>query len=233
VALEARRLSRGAGVARAVACLGEPPRGSRLSNRLTRGPIVRPGVKSFGQRSNDSNRTFVLMNRWWRARRARRRVARAGAEAADWRKEGPPGRRAVPGAMRWGPRPSSGCLFGPGESLGCGASRAEVRAATAVRRVEECEAAATSSRLLDFVDYVRAFTGLDTAVCAAVHYPSADRGRVVKADIPCSLGGGRRGFDPCQLRRTKRAFFPPLAIEMKLSPCHQTYICVFNVSNPD
>jgi hypothetical protein len=34
----------------------------------------------------------------------------------------------------------------------------------------------------------------------------------VKADIPCSLGGGRRGFDPRQLRRTKRAFFPPLAI---------------------
>ncbi len=24
--------------------------------------------------------------------------------------------------------------------------------------------------------------------------------------------GGRRGFDPRQLRRTKRAFFPPLAI---------------------
>jgi hypothetical protein len=35
---------------------------------------------------------------------------------------------------------------------------------------------------------------------------------VVKADIPCSLGGGRRGFDPSQLRRTKRAFFPPWAI---------------------
>jgi hypothetical protein len=30
----------------------------------------------------------------------------------------------------------------------------------------------------------------------------ADRGRVVKADIPCSRGGGRRGFDPRQLRRT-------------------------------
>ncbi len=40
----------------------------------------------------------------------------------------------------------------------------------------------------------------------------ADRGRVVKADIPCSLGGGRRGFDPRQLQRTKRAFFQPLAI---------------------
>ena len=26
------------------------------------------------------------------------------------------------------------------------------------------------------------------------------------------LRGGRRGFDPRQLRRTKRAFFPPLAI---------------------
>ena len=36
---------------------------------------------------------------------------------------------------------------------------------------------------------------------------SSDRGRVVKADILCSLGGGRRGFDPRQLRRTKRAFF--------------------------
>jgi hypothetical protein len=36
--------------------------------------------------------------------------------------------------------------------------------------------------------------------------------QVWQADIPCSLGGGRRGFDPCQLRRTKRAFIPPLAI---------------------
>ena len=36
-----------------------------------------------------------------------------------------------------------------------------------------------------------------------------NRGRVVMADIPCSLGGGRRGFDPRQPRRTKRAFFPP------------------------
>ncbi len=27
----------------------------------------------------------------------------------------------------------------------------------------------------------------------------ADRGRVVKANIPCYLGGGRRGFDPRQL----------------------------------
>jgi hypothetical protein len=26
------------------------------------------------------------------------------------------------------------------------------------------------------------------------------------------LRGGRRGFDPLELRRTKRAFFPPLAI---------------------
>jgi hypothetical protein len=41
---------------------------------------------------------------------------------------------------------------------------------------------------------------------------NADRGRVVKADIPCSLGGGRHGFDPRQLRRTKRAFIPLLAI---------------------
>jgi hypothetical protein len=39
-----------------------------------------------------------------------------------------------------------------------------------------------------------------------------DRGQVVKADIPCSFGSGRRGFDPRHLRRTKRAFFPPLAI---------------------
>ncbi len=40
----------------------------------------------------------------------------------------------------------------------------------------------------------------------------AYRGRVVKVDIPCSLGGGQRGFNPRQLRRTKRAFIPPLAI---------------------
>ncbi len=38
------------------------------------------------------------------------------------------------------------------------------------------------------------------------------RGREVKAGIPHSSGVGRRGFDPRQLRRTKRAFFPPLAI---------------------
>jgi hypothetical protein len=40
----------------------------------------------------------------------------------------------------------------------------------------------------------------------------ARRSREVKAGIPCSSGAGRRGFDPRQLRRTKRAFFPPLAI---------------------
>ena len=39
-----------------------------------------------------------------------------------------------------------------------------------------------------------------------------NHGRVVMADIPCSPGGGRCGFDPRQPRRTKRAFFPPLAI---------------------
>ncbi len=38
------------------------------------------------------------------------------------------------------------------------------------------------------------------------------RGREVKASIPHSSGMGRRGFDPRQLRRTKRAFFPSLAI---------------------
>ncbi len=46
----------------------------------------------------------------------------------------------------------------------------------------------------------------------AYHERNKDSGRLVKADIPCSLGGGRRGFDPRQLRRKKRAFFPPLAI---------------------
>ena len=40
-------------------------------------------------------------------------------------------------------------------------------------------------------------------------FPTENRGRVVMADIPCSLGGGRRGFNPRQPRRTKRAFFPP------------------------
>jgi hypothetical protein len=38
------------------------------------------------------------------------------------------------------------------------------------------------------------------------------RGREVKAGIPHSSGVGQRGFDPRQLRRTKRAFLPPLAI---------------------
>ncbi len=37
-------------------------------------------------------------------------------------------------------------------------------------------------------------------------------GRMVKAGIPHSSGVGRRGFDPRQLRRTKRAFFPLFAI---------------------
>jgi hypothetical protein len=40
----------------------------------------------------------------------------------------------------------------------------------------------------------------------------AHRSREIKAGIPCSSGAGRRGFDPRQLHRTKRAFFPPLAI---------------------
>jgi hypothetical protein len=44
-----------------------------------------------------------------------------------------------------------------------------------------------------------------------VTYPCR-RGREVKAGIPHSSGVGRRGFDPHQLRRTKRAFFPPSAI---------------------
>jgi hypothetical protein len=30
--------------------------------------------------------------------------------------------------------------------------------------------------------------------------------------VDFAAGVGRRGFDPRQLRRTKRAFFPPLAI---------------------
>ena len=34
----------------------------------------------------------------------------------------------------------------------------------------------------------------------------------VKAGVPNSSGVGRRGFDPRQLQRTKRTFFPPLAI---------------------
>ncbi len=38
------------------------------------------------------------------------------------------------------------------------------------------------------------------------------RSREVKAGIPCSSGAGRCGFDPRQLRRTKRVFFPPLAV---------------------
>ncbi len=38
------------------------------------------------------------------------------------------------------------------------------------------------------------------------------RSREVKAGIACSSGAGRRGFDPHQLQRTTRAFFPPLAI---------------------
>jgi hypothetical protein len=41
---------------------------------------------------------------------------------------------------------------------------------------------------------------------------NAPRSREVKAGIPCSSGAGRRGFNPRQLRRTKSAFFPPLAI---------------------
>jgi hypothetical protein len=40
----------------------------------------------------------------------------------------------------------------------------------------------------------------------------APRSQEVKADIPCCSGAGQRGFDPRQLRRTKRAFLPPLAI---------------------
>jgi hypothetical protein len=40
----------------------------------------------------------------------------------------------------------------------------------------------------------------------------APRSGEVEAGIPCSSRAGRRGFDPRQLRRTKRAFFPPLAI---------------------
>ncbi len=40
----------------------------------------------------------------------------------------------------------------------------------------------------------------------------ARRGRVVKVGIPRSSGVGRRGFDPRLLRRTTRAFFPPLTI---------------------
>jgi hypothetical protein len=43
-------------------------------------------------------------------------------------------------------------------------------------------------------------------------YLTCRRGREVKAGIPHSSGVGRRGFDPRQLRRTKHAFFPPLAI---------------------
>jgi hypothetical protein len=61
----------------------------------------------------------------------------------------------------------------------------------------------------------------------SVNYQSARRSREVKACIPCSSGAGRRGFDPRQPRRTKRAFFPPLAIwilkwssvPFKLWPC--------------
>ncbi len=43
-------------------------------------------------------------------------------------------------------------------------------------------------------------------------YPPVAETREVKAGIPCSSGAGRRGFNPRQLRRTKHAFFPPLAI---------------------
>jgi hypothetical protein len=35
---------------------------------------------------------------------------------------------------------------------------------------------------------------------------------VGKGGYTLLLRGGRRGFDPRQLRRTKRAFFPPLVI---------------------
>jgi hypothetical protein len=36
--------------------------------------------------------------------------------------------------------------------------------------------------------------------------------RELKAGMPRSSGVGRRGFDPRQIRRTKRAFFQLLAI---------------------
>ena len=48
--------------------------------------------------------------------------------------------------------------------------------------------------------------------CIMICISYAPRGREVKAGIPRSSGVGRRGFDPRQLRRTKRAFFQPLAI---------------------
>jgi hypothetical protein len=51
----------------------------------------------------------------------------------------------------------------------------------------------------------------------------ADRGRVVKADIPCFLGGGRRGFNPRQLRRAVhvRTWFAHSELpNPEISPCY-------------
>ena len=48
-------------------------------------------------------------------------------------------------------------------------------------------------------------------------YAPRHGGRVVKAGIRCSFGSGRRGFDPLQPRRTKRASFHRWRFEMKLS----------------
>jgi hypothetical protein len=56
----------------------------------------------------------------------------------------------------------------------------------------------------------------DKVLTPRVVHPSnevnAPRSREVKAGIPFSSRAGQRGFDPFQIRRTKRAFFPPLAI---------------------
>jgi hypothetical protein len=50
----------------------------------------------------------------------------------------------------------------------------------------------------------------DTNDVKSLSFIHARRGREVKAGISRSSGVGRRGFDPRQLRHTKRAFFPPL-----------------------
>ncbi len=57
----------------------------------------------------------------------------------------------------------------------------------------------------------------------------ADRGRAVKADIPCSLGGGWRGFIPANSDAQNVPSFRRWRFEMKLSPFLLEYDSIYLV----
>ncbi len=59
--------------------------------------------------------------------------------------------------------------------------------------------------------------------------------REVKAGIPCSIGAGRRGFDPRQPQTHEACLLSAWRFEMKLSPpffcCYKWYNCSIAIRN--